>query len=191
MLYIILGIIGFIVIHLFDLVSLKRVPRAKPVVWASGSGLLIYSLVMICLAPDKLVLPAWLVWLGWGLLSLSLPLLIHSLFVGLPFRKTYLATGIGDRLITTGVYSLTRHPGVIWFTILMLALIPVAGSRLLLIAAPVFITLDILLVTIQDRFIFGRMFDGYESYRRRTPMLLPNRRSLNVFLRSLRKAELQ
>ncbi len=63
-----------------------------------------------------------------------------------------------------------------------------AGSRLLLIAVPVFIALDILLVTIQDRFIFGRMFDGYESYRRRTPMLLPNRRSLNIFLRSLRKA---
>ena len=191
MLYIVLGIIGFIVIHLFDLVSLKRVPRAKPIVWASGSGLLIYSLVMICLTPDKLVLPVWLTWLGWGLLSLSLPLLIHSLFVGLPFRKTYLATGIGDRLITTGVYALTRHPGVIWFTILMLALIPVSGSRLLLIAAPVFIALDILLVAIQDRFIFGRMFDGYESYRRRTPMLLPNRRSLNVFLRSLRKVELQ
>jgi len=191
MLYIVLGIIGFTVIHLFDLVSLKRVPRAKPIVWASGSGLLIYSLVMICLAPDKLVLPVWLTWLGWGLLSLSLPLLIHSLFVGLPFRKTYLATGIADRLITTGVYALTRHPGVIWFTILMLALIPVAGSRLLLIAAPVFITLDILLVTIQDRFIFGRMFDGYESYRHQTPMLLPNRRSLHVFLRSLRKVELQ
>ncbi len=191
MLYIVLGIIGFIVIHLFDLVSLKRVPRAKPIVWASGSGLLIYSLVMICLAPDKLILPVWLTWLGWGLLSLSLPLLIHSLFVGLPFRKTYLTTGIGDRLITTGVYALTRHPGVIWFTILMLALIPVSGSRLLLIAAPVFIALDILLVTIQDRFIFGRMFDGYESYRRRTPMLLPNWRSLNVFLRSLRKVELQ
>ena len=191
MLYIVLGIIGFTVIHLFDLVSLKRVPRAKPAVWASGSGLLIYSLVMICLTPDKLVLPVWLTWLGWGLLSISLPLLIHSLFVGLPFRKTYLTTGIGDRLITTGVYALTRHPGVIWFTILMLALIPVSGSRLLLIAAPVFIALDILLVTIQDRFIFSKMFDGYVSYRRRTPMLFPNRRSLNIFLRSLRKAELQ
>ena len=129
MLYIVLGIVGFIVIHLFDLVSLKRVPRAKPAVWASGSGLLIYSLVMICLAPDKLVLPVWLTWLGWGLLSLSLPLLIYSLFVGLPFRKTYLTTGIGDSLITTGVYALTRHPGVIWFTILMLALIPVSGSE--------------------------------------------------------------
>ena len=191
MLYIVLGIIGFTVIHLFDLVSLKRVPRAKPAVWASGSGLLIYSLVMICLTPDKLVLPVWLTWLGWGLLSISLPLLIHSLFVGLPFRKTYLTTGIGDRLITTGVYALTRHPGVIWFTILMLALIPVSGSRLLLIAAPVFIALDILLVTIQDRFIFSKMFDGYASYQRRTPMLFPNRRSLNIFLRSLRKAELQ
>ena len=191
MLYIAVGALGFTVIHLFDLVALKGVPRWKPVIWAAGSGLLIFALVKISLWPDKLLFPAWLVGLGWGVLAVSAGLLIHSLFISLPFRKTYVADGVGDGLVKTGFYALVRHPGVIWFTILMLALIPVSGSRLLLIAAPVFIALDILLVTIQDRFIFGRMFDGYASYRHRTPMLLPNRRSLNVFLRSLRKAELQ
>lgn len=189
MVYIALGILGFVIIHLFDLVALEKVPRVKPVTWASGSGLLIYSLVMICLAPDKLVLPGGLVWAGWGVLGASSGLLIHSLFINLPFRKTYVATGVGDKLITTGMYALVRHPGVIWFTLLMLSLIPVSGSRLMLIAAPVFISLDILLVFIQDRFVFGRMFSGYDSYRRETPMLLPNRRSVNVFRRSFRQAK--
>lgn len=189
MLYIGLGITGFILIHLFDLVSLKRIRRVKPVVWISGSGLIIYAVIMICLSADKITVPPWLSWLGWGMLAFSLPLLIHSLFIGIPFRKTYLKAGTGDRLITTGPYSLTRHPGVIWFTIMMLSLIPVSNSRLMLIAAPVFIGLDILLIFIQDRYIFGRMFEGYEKYRHRTPMLIPNRRSINTFLRSLKKAE--
>jgi len=187
MLYIAIGALGFTVIHLFDLVSLKRVRRVKPIIWASGCGLLVYSLVKICLWPDKLLVPAWLTWLGWGVLAVSSSLLIHSLFISLPFRKTYMATGVGDRLITTGVYALVRHPGVIWFTLLMLSLIPVSGSRLLLVAAPTFILLDIVLVVIQDRFIFSRMFKEYEAYRRETPMLWPLRRSINAFLRSVRR----
>jgi len=186
MLYIIIGAIGFTVVHIFDLVALKKVPRLKPVIWAVGSGLLIYALAMICLSPDKLVVPAWLTGVGWGVLVVSLSLLIYALFISLPFRKTYVDKGVGDRLIEKGFYSLVRHPGVIWFTLLMLSLIPVARSRLLLIAAPTFIALDILLVFIQDKFIFGRMFTGYDAYRQETPMLLPNRRSINIFLRFLR-----
>jgi len=48
--------------------------------------------------------------------------------------------------------------------------------------------LDILLVAIQDRFFFGRMFEGYNTYRRQTPMLVPNRRSISAFISSLKQA---
>ncbi|MFC2024109.1 DUF1295 domain-containing protein [Chloroflexota bacterium] len=189
MLYIIFGAIGFTLCHLFDLVSLKRVPGLKPVVWVIGCGLLVYSLVMIYLTPGELLFPKWLIGLGWGILGLSATLLIYSLFINLPFRKTYVKRGVGDRLVTTGMYSLTRHPGVIWFSLLMLSLIPIAQNRLMLVAAPVFIALDIILVVIQDRVIMRCMFAGYDGYRLKTPMLLPNRRSMSVFLRSLRQVK--
>ena len=189
MLYIIIGAIGFVVVHLFDLVALKRIPRLKPVIWCIGSGLLIYSLVMICRYPVKIMLPAWSTWLGWGMLAVSASLLIHSLFISLPFRKTYVDTGVGDKLVKTGLYALVRHPGIMWFPLFMLSLIPISRSSLLLIAAPTFIALDIVLVVIQDRLIFGRMFHGYDSYRLETPMLLPNRKSFGAFLRSLRQVK--
>ena len=191
MLYIIIGVIGFTVVHIFDLIALKKVPRLKPVVWFVGIGLLIYSLVMICLSPDKLVMPDWLTGVGWGVFGLSVALLIHALFISLPFRKTYIEEGVGEKLVESGFYALVRHPGVIWFTLFMLALIPVAKSRLLLTAAPIFIVLDIVLVIIQDKFLFGRMFPSYGDYRRETPMLLPNRKSFNAFLRFLRLARSQ
>ena len=191
MLYIIIGAVGFIVVHVFDLVALKRIPKLKPVVWCIGSGLLIYSLVMICRYPVKIELPAWSVWLGWGVLAVSASLLIHSLFVSLPFRKTYVDTGVGDKLVKNGLYALVRHPGILWFPLFMLSLISISRSSLLLIAAPTFIALDIVLVFIQDRLIFGRMFRGYERYRRETPMLLPNRKSVGAFLRSLRQVKSQ
>ena len=183
-----MGCLGFLVIHLFDIVSLKRLPVAKPFTWIVGSGLLGYALVMACLQSDKLPLPIWSTWLGGALLTISLLLLIYSLFINLPFHKTYIATGVSDKLIRTGLYALVRHPGVHWFILLMLSLILVSKSSLLLIATPIFILLDIVLVIIQDKFFFGRMFDGYDSYRQETPMLVPNRQSLNAFINSLKQA---
>jgi len=188
MVYIASGSLGFLVIHFFDIVSLKRTPGAKPFTWILGSSLLIYSAIMLCLGSDKLLLPSWLTWLGWVLLSTASLLLIYSLFISLPFRKTYVTTGVGDKLITTGPYALVRHPGVHWFIVLMLSLVLVSGSKLLLVASPIWILLDILLVAIQDKFFLSRMFDGYERYRRETPMLLPNKKSVNAFITSLRQA---
>ena len=186
MIYIAVGIFGFIVVHLFDIVSIKRIPSgAKPCVWTVGSGLLAYSIIMLCLKSNTLPLPIWSTWLGWGLLAMSVFLLSYSLFISLPFRKTYVATGVSDKLITTGLYALVRHPGVIWFVLFMLSLILVSKSSLLLIAAPIFILLDVVLVIVQDRFLFIRMFDGYESYRQKTPMLVPNRQSINAFIKGL------
>ncbi len=187
MIYIAIGCLGFLVIHLFDIVSLKRLAGAKPFTWILGSGLLAYALAMVCLRSDKLPLPIWSTWLGWALLSISLFLLIYSLFINLPFRKTYITTGVGDKLITTGLYALVRHPGVHWFILVLLSLILVSRSSLLLITAPILILLDIVLVIVQDKFFFGRMFQGYDSYRQETPMLVPNQQSINALTNSLKQ----
>ena len=72
--------------------------------------------------------------------------------------------------------------------ILLLALVLVSKSSLMLIAAPIWVLLDIALVAIQDRVFFSRMFAGYDNYRRQTPMFIPNRRSINAFLNSLKQS---
>ena len=182
MFYIVLGAAGFLVIHLFDLASLKRLPLAKPVTWGLGSALLVYATVGACLSGDTLPLPAWSTWLGWGLLAGSLTLLIHTLFINLPFGKTYINTGVGDRLVTTGLYALVRHPWLHSFALVLLSLLLVSHSSLLLVAAPVWLALNVPLIVIQDRYVFGRMFPGYKEYRQRTPMLWPNRKSIKAFI---------
>lgn len=187
MLFITIGCLGFLLLHLFDLVSLKRLPGVKPFTWILGSSLLIYALVIVCLRSDRLPLPEWSTRLGWMLLFIASLLLIYSLFINLPFRKTYVANGCGDKLITTGLYALVRHPGVHWFVLVLLSLVLVSKSSLLLIAAPIFILLDILLVVVQDRFLLGKMFAGYDGYRQKTPMLVPNRQSINAFINLLKQ----
>lgn len=189
MIYIAIGSLGFLIVHVFDIVSIKRVPWAKPIIWTVGTILFLYALVMLSFQSNTLPLPAWSIWLGWFLLLISFILLIYSLFINLPFRKTYIATGVNDKLITTGLYALVRHPWVHWFILVLLSLILVSRSYLLLIATPIFILLDIALVVVQDKFFFVRMLTGYSSYQEKTPMLLPNRQSINAFMKSLKRIE--
>lgn len=187
MTYIAIGCLGFVAIHLLDIVSLKKASRVKPFTWIPGIGLLVYSLVMVSLQPAKLPLSPGYTALGWLLLLISGLPLLYSLFLNIPFRETYIATGVSNKLVTTGLYSLVRHPGVLWFALFMISLILVSRASLMLIAAPLFIFLDIILVIVQDRFFFGKMFDGYAAYRRETPMLVPNRHSLNIFISSIKQ----
>lgn len=186
MIYIVIGIFGFLVLHLFDIVSLKRIPGAKPCIWILGSGLLAYSVIMMSLTPDKLLLPMWSTWLGWGLLPLAAFLKIYSLFINLPFRSTYVTTSVGDKLVTTGLYALVRYPWIHSFALILLSLILVSRSSLLLIASPILILLNILLAVVQDKFFFDRMFTGYDQYRKDTPMLLPNRKSISTCIRTIK-----
>ncbi len=181
------GAVGLVVIHICDLAAIKKVPVVKPLVWVVGLGLLTYSIVWTWVSPDKLVLPVWSTWLGWVLLVVSAIILAYSLFVSLPFFRTYVATGVGDRLVTTGFYALVRHPGVLWTLLLAASMVVVSRSRPALVVAPVIVAVDVLVVVIQDRFYLPRMFPGYDAYRRQTPMLLPNRNSLRAFVDSLKE----
>jgi len=97
------------------------------------------------------------------------------------------APGVGDRLIRTGTYALVRHPGVLWYALLLVSLIFVSKSKLLLVASPIWLAMDIVHVIIQEKFFFGKMFEDYEHYRRETPMLIPSRRSISACLRTIRQ----
>ncbi len=188
--YIGIGVFGFIVIHFFDLVSLKKIPfGAKPIIWAAGFAALVFSLIRLCLQSNTLSIPVWLTWVGWFLLAISLMMITFALFINLPFRKTYVSAGVGDKLIKTGLYALVRHPGVYWVTLFFFSLVLISKSRLMLIAAPILVVVNIVVVIVQDKFFFLKMFEGYDKYQQETPMLLPNRRSITAFINSLKRSK--
>jgi len=141
---------------------------------------------MVSLDAERLQLPDWSSHAGWPLLLVSVSLLVYSLFLEIPFRRTYAANGVGDRLVETGTYALVRHPGVLWLALFLLGLVLVSRSRLLLLATPVWLLMDVLYVCVQERFLFRKMFPGYEQYQQETPMLIPTRESMARCLRTLR-----
>jgi len=189
MAYIGLGALAFLIAILFDLAALHRIPCLK-----QGSGAVVvllftYALIAAALHPDKLPLPGWLSTAGWLLAALFGSLLVYSLFLEIPFRQTYAADGAGDVLVKTGTYALVRHPGVLWLTGLLVALVLASRSCLLLLAVPVWVLLDVLYVWVQERFFFGRQFPGYDQYRRETPMLIPTAASIAHCRSTVRREE--
>jgi len=45
------------------------------------------------------------------------------------FKKTYFATGVSDKLVTSGKSALVRHPWTTWYALLMLSLVPVTRAH--------------------------------------------------------------
>lgn len=185
--YILLGIAGYLLAQTSYAGIFKRVGFAKPTAWAVGWMVFMLANVALATSPSIVILPEWTRWAGWTLLVLSATLLTLSVFVYLPFRATHIRADATNTLVSTGLYALVRHPWLWGFLLLMLSLILVSRSKSMMIAAPIFALLGIASTAAQDRFLFSRTLPGYENYRRQTPMMIPNAKSVGNFLSSFRR----
>ena len=183
------GIVSFLIAYSFDWAALKRIASLKQMIAVAMFILHGYALYAVCWGITRFALPVPLLWIGWVLLPLSLLLLFYSFFIEIPFTKTYAKKGSSNQLVTTGTYALVRHPGVIWYCLLLLSLFFVTGSMTLLVAAPIWIIMDLIYVVIQERFFFGNLFPGYPDYQKQTPMLMPTRQSIVKCIKTLKTKE--
>ncbi len=102
----------------------------------------------------------------------ALGLLIFTLFFALPAVPTYTGTEQLS-LVSSGMYALCRHPGVLWLSLFYLLSWFLCRTPVFLCAFFVFSALDTLYVLWQDIDVFPRSIPGYEAYRKTTPFLIP------------------
>ncbi len=185
-----LGATSFLVVFWVDAASLKGMGHLKPILWLASIALFASGLLLSLNDPDRLPIPAPLVVVGWVLSILFAMLTVYSLFVEIPFLSAYVRKGRPSKVVSRGTYALCRHPGVLWLSGFLLALVLAHGSLWLLLAVPVWIGLDILYVVLQERLFFVRMFGAeYLAYQRSVPMLLPTARSVRECARTIFRRE--
>ena len=180
-----LGAIAFLILCGFDLASLAGSTILKRVVLFASSALFLVAFVRVLRHTADLPIPAWCVPLGWFFSILGGVLLVYSLALEIPFQHTYIEAGAQNELATSGTYALTRHPGVLWMALLLIGLVLANGSHAMLVAAVIWLLIDILYAWLQDRVFFPRQFPDYRQYQCRTPMLLPDLASLRRCWRTL------
>ncbi|MGQ9825264.1 MAG: methyltransferase family protein [Desulfotomaculales bacterium] len=174
-----LGIFGLGLLLLYDLASLKKMKK-RCVLAASGYLTHAMAVFFAIFRERSLNLPNWAAWPGFVLTVAGLWWLTYCLFLFPPIKKTY-----HDKkelaFVAEGPYAFSRHPGFLGYTILLSGLVLASRSFYLLEAAPIWTFSNLFYIYIQDRWIFPRIFPGYNEYRQKTPMLIPNRESMRRF----------
>lgn len=179
------GALAFVIAFGFDLANMAGMIPLKRTIVGVSSLLFLLGFWLALREPPAIPAPQWVVVLGTLITALGLILCAYSLVIEIPFQSTYIAPEAPSRLVTTGTYALCRHPGVLWFALLLIGLLIASRSAALLVAAPVWLGLDILYVWLQDRYFFPQQFPDYPDYRKLTPMLLPTPASVRRCGRTL------
>lgn len=176
--FIIIGALSFIFLFLFDFYTLTNEGLKKKIFGILGLGLFIYSALMVTITSERVYLPmglravAFLFWVGSG------TLLIYSLFLELPFVKTYGKNQHSKELVDTGTYALCRHPGVLWFGLMFFFFFLTTGAKQLIAAGIIWTSIDVFHVYLQEKLFFPKMFPRYKDYMREVPMLIPTGQSI-------------
>ena len=123
-----------------------------------------------------------------ALACIFLILLVYTLFFAIPFKDTYIKSNERPMTCTTGIYAMSRHPGVLWFIGFYFSLWLALSGSLLLTAAVLFSLLNLFYIILQDRWIFMEIFADYGDYKKTTPFLFPNYQSLYRCVQTFRRS---
>ena len=121
----------------------------------------------------SLPFPVWLRWIGVGLGTISLPLLlwVHKT-LGEHWSKS-LEIREQHNLITDGPYRWVRHPMYSVLFAFMIAISFVSANCLIALSTVILIVLIFNVIIKEERMMIERFGDQYHAYMKRTGRLLP------------------
>ncbi len=184
--YIIFGSLSFVFFYLFDYLNDKGKQSIKIISALTGLIVIICGTIGIATLEERSLGSTGFIFIYLILALFFLLALVYSLFLELPFNKTYGGEDFHTGLITTGTYSLCRHPGVLWFFFMYLFYGLYLSSEMMLLACFIWTGLDVVYVILQEKYFFVKNFSDYGKYQKSTPMLIPNIKSIRRFIESPR-----
>ena len=183
----------FLVLVLFDINDVLWKKKAGRVLFFAGmGGILIISIRTVVRAVLTIELPLARVCVFTGMTVLFLILLIYTLFFAIPAEEAYSEMTVKHterRACTSGMYALSRHPGVIWMSLLyasLLGALPTKEMAFLFLATTI---CNIGYVVMQDLWTFPQLFCNYTQYKKMTPFLLPTGKSIKKCIRTWKHRE--
>lgn len=186
-----LAIAGFLFLVLSDWLMIRGKPTWASIIRSIGYGAVACALAFLAFAPgpwwplgtptdsnsSHIIGTAGSTLLVSGVIAaiISAALLVWSVFLEIHIIKKKRHLGPFD-VITEGTYGVCRHPGFWWFALFVLALGIIRNFYAYFITIFIMIVLDLLLIFIQDRYIFPKVFSGYDDYKKSVPFLIPGKR---------------
>jgi len=177
-----IGILGFALWASAEWAGYKQIRIIKPVLWISLIPVFTIAIVLAWTNTNFFFFPKIFTIIAWIVLPFFTLLFLYSLFLEIPLRKTYVYSEHPIRVVTTGTYSLCRHPAFLWFTGWQIAIVFISGSITLAIATPIWILSYIVCLFLEEKVCCRAAFaDEYQQYQLTTPMLIPSINSIRNF----------
>lgn len=196
MVNVIWGVLGFLLFLLYDINSVTWKMKALHSSFAAGCILLVVGSTGLGYEALTAGGPAGIrdyILISLGVLNMFL--LVYTLFFALPFKETYCSReDVGDgnyrveeksNVCDRGVYALCRHPGVLWFFFFFFFCGLGLHSSLFMTGGMIFSACNLGYVIFQDIWTFPKTFSDYEEYKKKTPFLIPDLRSIKACMASL------
>ncbi|MCX7027317.1 MAG: hypothetical protein NT061_07535 [Spirochaetes bacterium] len=178
---------GFFLLFAADLLRVKRSLGTAQVLDGLGYTAIVLALLHLAFVPG----PSWPLAAGGSELRprlmgsaavlvlgiaaiISALLLLWSVFIEIEWIRKKRRFG-PEIIIDSGTYGLCRHPGFWWLSFLVLFLGILGGFKRYFLSMILLVGLDFLLVFIQDRYVFPKVFKGYKEYQKKVPFLIPRR----------------
>lgn len=174
------GVFSFLLFAVDDLNDSVFHSRILKACYPVGFLMLVLSSVCLCISSGAVYHIA-VRFLSGCIGFVSLVALLYSLFGQFSLAEAYGNPGQKRPTCTVGMYALCRHPGVLWFIVLYICVHFCFGLSWQ--AVIVFSVLNILLALLEDHFVFPRLLESYDSYKKATPFLVPRFQSIAACLR--------
>lgn len=175
----VLGSIGFLCCFLYDINSITRDNRFVKKFFFLGMALIACGTAGVFRNGWGAMVASPVRAVVFGVIGLGMFAgLIYTLFFALPFEDTYVKENQKREAYTEGIYALCRHPGVLWFIGLYFCIAGMAFTREAVVDALFYSFWNFAYIVLQDMVIFPQTFWNYREYQKKTPFLLPNRKSI-------------
>ena len=165
----IVGTIGYLLYFIYDLNQIFSIHKSCKSFFSIGSIFVLVGTLWECSLNIKN---------GFGifLLILGVALEIYVLFFALNFKDTYVDDQFS--LCNRGVYALCRHPGFYSFLLIYIGLYVMYQTETFFWILIVFNIYNFLYIVFQDTYVFPKLFKEYNQYKKTTPFLIFNKKSI-------------
>jgi protein-S-isoprenylcysteine O-methyltransferase Ste14 len=160
-----LGVMGYLMAGWYDLAIMYNKPLLKKVLYVGFFITPVPYLVIFFTWSSPLSVVARVVVIL--LMVLFAVLLFYSVLLEIPLKAE--KTG---KLYRKGTYSLSRHPGFIWFTMINFLISVYFWNYQITLLSIGFTACNLILITLEDLVLFPRMFPEYKEYRKETPFFI-------------------
>lgn len=164
-----MGTIGYILYFIYDLNQIFNIHKSCKSFFTIGSLFVLTGTLWEC---SLYINNPY----GIFLLLLGVALEIYVLFFALNFKDTYVEDQFS--LCNRGVYALCRHPGFYSFLLIYIGLYVMYQTEIFFWILVVFNILNLLYIIFQDVYVFPRLFSEYAEYKKTTPFLIMNKKSI-------------